>query len=130
MSKHNDPTVHLVRALEEILTAAAQALAIWRQRLEERQSTAPAGTLDELLGFWSAFTELEGAAGASLLRMALSKERARWALKAEDDPAAGRMCELCTALLEVLGEEPRTPPATHRAPRRRETTARPERRHN
>jgi len=130
MSDNNDPIFHIVRGLEELLTAAVQALGTWRVRLEERQSASPPGTLDQLLGFWSAFAELEGATGANLLRMALRKERARWAPKAEGDPAARRMCDLCTLLLEVLGEEPRTPPATHRAPRRRETAARSERRHD
>jgi hypothetical protein len=105
VSKRNDPLLHLARGLEEFLLAAAESLRAWRGLLEDEASGLPQGGLRELLETLCKFAGLEGLVSASLLRAALRQERARWATRAKHDPAARRLCDLCSALLEVMGEE-------------------------
>jgi hypothetical protein len=79
------PLEHLSRALEELLLAAADGLALWRAN-------------DKAL--------LEP------LRRALEREVARWELRSDDDAAAARVRDLFAAALEAFEDEPPTPPST------------------
>ncbi len=91
MPADKDPLLHLARGLEELLQAAAAGLEAWRER--------------------------EGGDLLQLLREGVRVERARWARHAADDPAARRVRDLCTAVLDIL-ENDAAPPRS-RAPRHR-----------
>ncbi len=97
MPADKDPLLHLARGLEELLQAAAAGLEAWRER------GAPG--------------ERKGGDLVALLRAGVRVERARWARRAADDPAARRVRDLCTALLDVLEDD--AAPPQRRAPRHR-----------
>ena len=89
MPADKDPLLHLVRGLEELLQAAAAGLEAWR----------------------------EGGDLLQLLREGVRVERSRWARRAADDPAARRVRDLCTAVLDILEND--AAPQRSRAPRHR-----------
>ncbi len=122
MSERERPLLHLARGLEELLMACAEGLALWRARLESGKPGASEQGIDELLRLWSGFEARAGGDWLPLLRQALQDERERWQSKAATDPAARRLRNLCSALLDVIGPEARAdeapPTAARRAPRR------------
>ena len=122
MSEREQALLHLARGLEELLLACAEGLAHWRTRPESDDAGAPETGLDALMKLWS---ELESRGATDLLplvQQALRSEHERWERRASGDPAAGRLRDLCSALLDVIGPELRAdetaPPAPRRAPRR------------
>ena len=92
MSEPPRPLEHLSRALEELLRAAADGLAIWQAN-------------DQAL--------LEP------LRRALEHELARWELRSADDAAAARVRDLFAAALEAFESEPLAPPSSGEKSRER-----------
>ena len=87
------PLDHLARALEELLRAGANALALWQER--------------------------EGPALRSL-RETLAREVTRWELRSADDPAAARVRDLFAAVLDLIEPDPSPPkPRSDPSPRRR-----------
>jgi hypothetical protein len=118
MSKDRRPLAHLLRGIEELMQAGADAAAALRERAEVQEG--------ELAEDW-----LGGIARMALgpdgrlvpaLRQALEAEAERWRARAPDDRAARRVLELCEAILDLLSEEePSERPAGRersRAPRR------------
>jgi hypothetical protein len=99
MAERSRALVHLVRSLEELLRAGAEAAAELADRSRERRVTQGVATV---LAGW-----LEAADGPALdaLREALRRERSRWESRAAHDPAAARVRDLFAALLEVLGDD-------------------------
>ena len=93
MSESPRPLDHLSRAVEELLRAGADALSLWQQN--------------------------EGPV-LHRVREALEREHARWDLRGADDPAAARVRDFFSAILEVLEpDEPSRPAENERAARRR-----------
>ncbi len=122
MSERERALLHLARGLEQLLLACAEGLSSWRKRLESGGRAAPEVALEALLQLWS---ELETRGAAELLplvQQALEDERERWARRVAGDPAARRLRDLCSALLDVIGPElppdESAPAAPRRAPRR------------
>ena len=102
MNEDNDPLIHVIRGAEELLTAAARGLALWRTEHSRRSVTDPAEPFEVLRRL--AEVALSGDLEAEL-RDALRKERARWEARAAHDRAAQRLVELCDAALAALGDE-------------------------
>lgn len=115
MSESPRPSAHLAQALEELLRATADLIALLRERGLDGEN-ADAGTpraLAELVrGLASDAESL-----LPQLRSALGDELRRWQLRAEADPAARRVAEVFEALLDVVGTQP--PPRARRAVDRR-----------
>lgn len=118
MSERERALVHLAKGWEELLLACAEGLASWRIRLESGEAGASETGLEALLQLWSDL-EARGAAGLlPLLQKALRDERERWERRAAGDPAARRLRDLCSALLDVIEPELRADETAARAPRR------------
>jgi hypothetical protein len=78
------PLDHLVRALEELLRAAADGFALWQQHDSPLRAA---------------------------LRGALGRELARWERRAGDDPAAARVRDLFAAVVALVeSDEPAAQP--------------------
>ncbi len=118
MSERERALLHLARGLEQLLLACAEGLSSWRNRLESGGRAAPEVALEAVLQLWS---ELETRGAAELLplvQQALEDERERWARRATGDPAARRLRDLCSALLDVIGSEQHADEAAAAPPRR------------
>ena len=122
MSEREEALLHLARGLEELLLACAEGLAHWRTRLESDDAGAPETGLDALMKLWSEWETRAATDLLALIQQALQNERERWGQRAAADPAARRLRDLCSALLDVIGPElhadETAPPAPRRAPRR------------
>ena len=115
MPERKSPLLHVVRALEELMLAGSETLAILRERRAEQAGDWLESRLAEMLNQWRPALEQDAEYAVSSLRTALRKELGRWELRAATDPAARRVRELIAALLEVLGDET---PGPERAPQR------------
>jgi len=120
MPERDRPLLHLACGLEELLLACARALALWRAQLEAQEPSASEPQSEELLKLWSGFGAWAGRDLLPLLQQTLRSEHERWAQRAAADPAARRVRDLCSALLDVIGPEryEAPPTAPRRAPRR------------
>ena len=122
MSDSREPIVHLARGAEELLRAAADALALWRER--ERR---PGSEDDPLAGLAAELErQISSANGPWLaaLRLSLDREIERWRARGEHDPAASRVADLFEATREVLSDDSRVREptrSTRRAPPRKAT---------
>ena len=87
------PLDHLVRALEELLRAAADSFALWQQRDSPLRAA---------------------------FRTALERELVRWQRRGAEDPAAARVRDLFAAALELFESEdsPARPRGERSGPRR------------
>lgn len=106
MSDERPALDHLLRGVEELLRAGAEATALLRARSLPRRDDAspkPQPLLDAL-------------------RSALRREVARWELRGDDDPAARRVRDLFEAILEVI-EVPEAEADTRPRPEDRARTA-------
>jgi hypothetical protein len=104
VSDERAPIEHLLRAVEELCRAGADAAALARERVASagaQDAIARAlGSLAESTSEWLANT-----AATEELRAGLRAEAARWELRAGEDPAARRLHDLVLALLELLEPE-------------------------
>lgn len=127
VSDKRDPFLHLTRSLEELLLAAGEGLAMWREHTDAPQQDAPghpvAPLLNALFNELRQWFEADASMALATLREALRDEAARWAQRAPTDPAARRMQALFEALAAVVAdrsqtvERPAPAPGRH-APRR------------
>ena len=117
------PTLHLLRAAEEISRAAADALALARRRAEQASppSDDPIAAGLEQIAAWLARAP-DG--GLDTLVDALERERSRWHERSADDPTAAGVRDLVDVLLAVLRRpesarmrRDRSAKAAHRPPR-------------
>jgi hypothetical protein len=106
MPEQNQPLIHLVRGLEELLLAGAEGLSSWLAYLEAHEDHSLDASLAALVRALSTLAELEAADLLPILRQSLYAERARWQERALDDPAAARLRDLCSALLDWLEPQP------------------------
>ena len=125
MSESHRPFVHLARALEELLLASAEGLAAWRSRLEAQDQSPIEQAIEDFARLWPAFAPPGDTVILALLREALREERARWQRRAANDPAAQRLRDLCSALLDVIEEEAPSEEAIPKAPRQAPPRRRP-----
>lgn len=102
MSETHRPLDHLARGLEELLRAAADALALWRD-MTPRAFGPTEALLDGLVGQLTRLLDGDEHLVREL-RDALRREVERWELRAGEDPAARRVRELFAALLDLLDE--------------------------
>jgi hypothetical protein len=118
MSNDRRPLAHLLRGIEELMQAGADAAATLRERAEAQQGEAAE---DWLSGLARMAAGVDGRL-APALKEALEAETERWRARAPDDRAARRVLELFEAVLDLLREdEPSDRPAERggrRAPRR------------
>jgi hypothetical protein len=101
------PLEHLLRGVEELCRAAADAAALARERVA--RVGADADALPRVLA-QTASEWLANAAASEELRAGLRAEAARWELRAGEDPAARRVHDLVLALLDLLEPAPRAAP--------------------
>ena len=106
MPEQNQALIHFVHGLEELLRAGTEGLSSWRAYLETHEDRSLDASLAALVRTLSVLAELEAADLLPILRQSLHAERARWQERALDDPAAARLRDLCSALLEWLEPQP------------------------
>jgi len=118
MSNDRRPLAHLLRGIEELMQAGADAAATLRQRAEAQEGEVAEDWLSGLARIATGMDERL----APALRQALEAETERWRARAADDRAARRVLELFEAILDLLSEDkPSERPAERggrRAPRR------------
>ena len=118
MSKDRRPLAHLLRGIEELMQAGADAAATLRESAEAQEGGVAE---DWLSGLARMASGVDGRL-APALREALEAETERWRGRAPDDRAARRVLELFEAILDLLrADEPSERPAGkegRRAPRR------------
>ena len=105
MSEARRPLTHLLAGIEELLRAGADAAALLRRQADAH---APSEGAE---GAWSELARCITEAGfTDALRAALEREAARWELRSDGDPVAGRVRDLFEALLDLLGPVPEAAP--------------------
>jgi hypothetical protein len=118
MSQERRPLAHLLRGIEELMQAGADAAATLRERAESQQGELA----EDWLGGLARLAMGRDGRLAPALRQALEAETERWRERAPNDRAARRVLELFEAILDLLSdEEPSERPAERqrsRAPRR------------
>jgi hypothetical protein len=102
VSGERAPLEHLLRGVEELCRAAGDAAALARERVARSAAEGEAlsralASLAETASEW-----LANAAATEELRAGLRAEALRWELRAGEDPAARRVHDLVTALLDLL----------------------------
>ncbi len=106
MSDARRPLTHLLAGIEELLRAGADAAALLRR---EADAHARSGGAEGSASWWSELARrISNDAFTAELRAALEREAARWELRSDGDPAAGRVRDLFEGLLDVLEAPPRT----------------------
>ena len=116
------PGDHLARGLEELMRAAADGLAIWRERSEASPGAPGNASLERAASLLLAALDQDPQPWLDLLAGALRGEIERWERRSASDPAARRVRDLFASLLDILGgdaggERPR-PAAARRPPSR------------
>lgn len=104
------------------MRAAADGLAIWRERSDPSSDSAGAGgddTLERAAGLLFRTLEQNPQPWLDLLAEALRGEIERWEARSVADPAARRVRDLFASLLEVLEGESADERPRPSAPRKR-----------
>jgi len=129
MSDERRPLTHLLAGIEELLRAGADAAGVLRSQAEARSASRDEGAEAAAGSGWSELARRFSDAGfAEEVRAVLEREAARWELRSDDDPAAGRVRDLFQALVDLLEPAPDASPGAERADpvqRRAEDRARP-----
>ena len=116
------PGDHLAHGLEELMRAAADGLAIWRERSEQSPGAPGADSLEGAAALLLRALDRDPRPWLELLAEAVRGEIERWERRAASDPAAGRVRDMFASLLDILegergGERPQ-PTAARRPPPR------------
>ena len=113
------PGDHLAHGLEELMRAAADGLAIWRERSDLSSGTGGEDSLERAARLLFRTLEQNPQPWLDLLAEALRGEIERWEGRSVADPAARRVRDMFASLLDILEGESADERPRPSAPRKR-----------